>query len=95
MTSYMTQWPGWMRDASCAQIGAHADHDLWFPRSGELGGDPGWEAKRVCFRCPVRGECLDYAVINHLDYGIFGGVGGRRRTQMRAEMRAGTRRRAA
>lgn len=51
------------------------DPDLWFPIS-EVG--PGArqtaQAKAECARCPVRAECLGYALDNGLDYGIFGGL---------------------
>ncbi len=47
-------------------------------------------AKAVCESCPVRRECLDYALENSLRYGIWGGLDEderrleRRRRQRRA-----------
>jgi WhiB family redox-sensing transcriptional regulator len=32
------------------------------------------QAKRVCARCPVRGECLAYALRVHEEIGIWGGL---------------------
>jgi len=32
------------------------------------------DAKAVCARCPVVSECLDYAMANGLDAGVFGGL---------------------
>lgn len=32
------------------------------------------QAKQVCMRCPVRGECLDYAVSRPEKYGLYGGL---------------------
>ena len=32
------------------------------------------QAKQYCFQCPVRTECLAYALVNDLDLGIFGGL---------------------
>ena len=29
-------------------------------------------AKRICFKCPVRAECLDYS-LKHEPWGIWGG----------------------
>lgn len=50
------------------------DPELFFPIS-DMG--PGArqvaEAKAVCARCPVRTDCLDYAIDAGLDHGIFGG----------------------
>ena len=32
------------------------------------------KAKAVCQRCPVRGQCLDFALRNSIRYGIWGGL---------------------
>jgi WhiB family redox-sensing transcriptional regulator len=48
------------------------------------------KAKAVCESCPVRRECLDYALGNSVRYGIWGGLNEkeraleRRRRQRRA-----------
>lgn len=57
----------WRDSAVCRQV----DPELWFP---EKGGDGGVAAKRTCGVCPVRDECLDWAVTNWIHYGIWGGV---------------------
>ncbi len=31
-------------------------------------------AKAICRACVVRGECLDYALKNRIDYGVWGGL---------------------
>lgn len=51
------------------------DPELFFPVS-ELGpgASQAARAKAVCARCPVRAQCLEYAVDNGLDHGIFGGT---------------------
>ena len=36
-------------------------------------GETGREAKDVCAICPVRGECLQLALENKEQYGIWGG----------------------
>lgn len=46
------------------------DPDLWFP---EQGG--GAIAARVCAGCPVRSDCLMYAVDRREEFGIWGGAG--------------------
>jgi WhiB family redox-sensing transcriptional regulator len=33
-----------------------------------------WAAKSICARCPVRGECLDYALRIREPHGIWGGM---------------------
>ncbi|HLU54070.1 MAG TPA: WhiB family transcriptional regulator [Pseudonocardia sp.] len=67
----MPDFDDWRLAAACR------DHDpeLFFPLS-EVG--PGARqverAKAVCAGCPVRSECLDYALAAGLDHGIFGGM---------------------
>lgn len=72
----MTDW----RDrAACRD----EDPELFFPIS-ETG--PGAEqvrrAKAVCAQCPVRSECLEYAMDSGLDYGVFGGTTAYERRQL-------------
>ena len=61
----------WRQLAACRD----EDPELFFPVS-EMG--PGARqidhAKAVCAACPVRAHCLDYALDNALDHGIFGGT---------------------
>ncbi|TNC24637.1 WhiB family transcriptional regulator [Amycolatopsis alkalitolerans] len=61
----------WQERAACRD----EDPELFFPVS-EMG--PGARqvarAKAVCARCPVRAECLEYALDTGLDHGIFGGM---------------------
>ncbi len=68
MTNTMTDW---RERAACRD----ADPELFFPIS-EVG--PGARqvaaAKAVCARCPVRAQCLRYALDNGLDHGVFGGA---------------------
>lgn len=74
-----------MDDALCAQ----ADPDAWFP---EHGGGPATAARRICGRCPVRAECLDYALARREQYGIWGGLNiDERRRVARERERGGTR----
>jgi len=60
----------WRDQALCLYV----DPELFFPV-----GDKGpartqaEQAKRVCTECPVRVECLDWALQNGIDNGIWGG----------------------
>lgn len=61
----------WRAQAVCAQV----DPELFFP---EADRGPVFEAqvvaaKRVCAGCPVRAECLSFA-LGALSYGIAGGL---------------------
>lgn len=54
----------WQADANCRGT----DWQAFFPDDGA----PSDEAKRICQRCSVRAECLDYAVTEGIRWGIWG-----------------------
>lgn len=66
--------PNWSEDAACVGI-----HDAFFPEQGH----PATPALRVCRRCPVRAECLEVALANKEDDGIWGGTTPRQRRAIR------------
>jgi WhiB family transcriptional regulator, redox-sensing transcriptional regulator len=74
----------WMAHANCAGV----DPDLFFPERGESTT----EAKAICRACPVRTECLDYALSINERHGIWGGTSERQRRAIRNQW-TGTRRR--
>lgn len=76
--------PDWMLQGVCAQVGATADHDLWFPPLGYNGR----EAKKVCAGCPVRDECLEYALGGRETQGVWGGLSSRQRQTLARERTA-------
>lgn len=81
----------WMRHGACRGL-AHDDAArMFFPARGES-TEP---AKAVCARCPVRAECLEYALRNHEKFGIFGGKSERERRQIRQQRREQAQREAA
>jgi WhiB family redox-sensing transcriptional regulator len=74
-----------------------ADTDTaWMTRRNCRGADmfPGEgagvvRAKRICEDCPVKQRCLDYALANKIEYGVFGGTSEReRRRILKARRRA-------
>jgi WhiB family redox-sensing transcriptional regulator len=66
--------PEWMADGLCAQV----DPELFFPEKG--GSTRG--AKQVCLACPVRAECLAYALARGERFGIWGGASERERRRL-------------
>lgn len=70
----------WQDHAACA---GH-DTNIWFPQPGP---NAGTEARAICATCPVRVECLDYAIREHLTHGIFGGLSERQRRKVRRARR--------
>jgi WhiB family redox-sensing transcriptional regulator len=72
----------WRRSAVCG--GARAR--LFFGPDGEAAAErAGREsrARAICVSCPVRAECLDYALSQHMRYGIWGGRNGAERFRER------------
>lgn len=63
----------WIEMAACRG----EDHSRWFPGQGD--NITYRAAVEVCIGCPVRQDCLDYAVVNRVPCGIWGGLGERRR----------------
>ena len=61
----------WQNAALCAQ----EDPEAWFPEKGVRPR----KAKAICRRCPVRSECLEFAVSNGIAFGVWGGLSERER----------------
>jgi len=64
----------WMFHARCRGINPAE----FFPSDGT-----GVEtAQRVCAACPVRPECLEYALLNRIEHGVWGGASERERRRI-------------
>lgn len=61
----------WSTDARCRGL----DAGRFFAKAAKDAN----EAVKVCTRCPVRSECLDYAIDNELEFGVWGGLTERQR----------------
>jgi WhiB family redox-sensing transcriptional regulator len=64
----------WMLKAACRE---HQPTEF-FPSDG-VGVEV---AKRVCRDCPVRLECLEYALTERIDHGVWGGCSERERRRI-------------
>jgi WhiB family transcriptional regulator, redox-sensing transcriptional regulator len=70
----------WMAGARCRGT----NPDRYFPSDGV-----GVEAvQRICVDCPVRVECLEYALRHGIDQGVWGGASERQRRRIRRQRRA-------
>jgi WhiB family transcriptional regulator, redox-sensing transcriptional regulator len=67
LTSAPGEFHDWRDLAAC--VGT--DPEAFFPETSNANA----YARRVCFRCDVRGECLDWAIANGVWDGIWGGMG--------------------
>jgi WhiB family redox-sensing transcriptional regulator len=64
----------WMFHARCRGVSPAE----FFPSDGT-----GVEtAQRVCAECPVRAECLEYALLNRIEHGVWGGASERERRRI-------------
>jgi WhiB family redox-sensing transcriptional regulator len=68
--------PAWHDEAACRALGP----GTFFPGSDESLNI----AFAVCARCPVKVECLDYALGDPSLKGVWGGTSGRERVRLRA-----------
>lgn len=68
----------WMTEAKC-----NGNEDRrFFPEDGEQFP----EIVEFCSTCPVRRDCLEYAVSNRLDAGYWGGMSANQRVKLRRRM---------
>jgi len=59
----------WEQEAICCKLSPQ-ERETFFPPRGRPPKDPHW--KQICFNCPVRLECLNYAIVHDED-GNWGG----------------------
>lgn len=62
----------WMERAACAGL-ADSTNDPWFPPVGNAKAKTEM-ARRICGHCPVREECLNYAIEGRIEHGLWGGL---------------------
>ncbi|MFN2607698.1 MAG: WhiB family transcriptional regulator [Acidimicrobiales bacterium] len=65
----------WRAAAACRT----ADTSLFFPESDDEAGP----AKAICASCPVREDCLGFALANRQEQGVWGGLTEAERRRMR------------
>ena len=70
-------------DAACAET----DPEAWFPEKGDVDLR---RIKRICAGCQVRAECLEWALDNREQHGVWGGTTPRQRRRIRALRLAGS-----
>lgn len=71
----------WMMVGSCRE----QPPAFFFPSDG-VGVD---RARKICANCPVKQECLEYALENRIDHGVWGGTSERERRRILKRRRAG------
>ena len=64
----------WMAVGNCA----HQSPATFFPSDG-VGVEV---ARRICASCPVKEACLEHALANRIDHGVWGGASERERRRI-------------
>ena len=64
----------WMAEGNCAQ----EKPTVFFPSDG-VGVEV---ARRICATCPVKEPCLEYALQQRIDHGVWGGCSERERRRI-------------
>jgi len=64
----------WMVRGRCRDL----PPEIFFPSDG-VGVEV---ARRYCAECPVKGPCLEYALENHIEHGVWGGASERERRRI-------------
>lgn len=75
----ITEFPdpsGWISQAACAGM----DTELWFCDDS---GESYRYARAVCRNCPVRNDCLEWALDTRTGQGMWGGKSPRERERLR------------
>src|ERR1700757_5300268 len=75
----------WMAEGKCRELAP----SMFFPSDG-VGVEV---ARRVCADCPVKGPCLEYALYNRIEHGVWGGASERERRRIARQRRLAARRR--
>ncbi len=69
----------WMRRGACR----NHPPDRFFPSDG-VGVE---RAKEICAACPVAAQCLEYALEQRIDHGVWGGASERQRQRILRDRR--------
>jgi WhiB family redox-sensing transcriptional regulator len=69
----------WQELAACRPLGV----ELFYPPTDQ----DGEEAKAICFACPVRENCLEFALAAGERFGIWGGMTPQERRYLAARRR--------
>jgi WhiB family redox-sensing transcriptional regulator len=69
----------WMAEGNCREI----HPSVFFPSDG-VGVEV---ARQICATCPVKAPCLEYALRNRIDHGVWGGASERERRRILRQRR--------
>jgi WhiB family redox-sensing transcriptional regulator len=71
--------PDYWDEASCASV----DMELFFPERSSKDQPHISQVKMICMSCPIRTKCLQFALDENEQFGVWGGMTYRERLQLR------------
>lgn len=71
----------WREESACKGL----DPNMFFPGPNDTEDQE--EAHKVCSSCPVTEECMEYALANNIDHGIWGDMSERQRKKFRRNLK--------
>jgi len=71
-----------MSKGKCREV----DPETFFPSDG-VGV---LRARKICAQCPVSAQCLEYALANQIEHGVWGGCSERERRRLLRARRSGS-----
>lgn len=86
MTGFLFEPQPWRRDAACTVPSLNL---FFVPQHATDGQRRVALAKAICATCPVRQECLDYALITRERFGVWGGHTVKERNKLIRELGVG------
>lgn len=75
---------GWRQDAACRDL----ETNIFFPNTDADAGP----ARQICDVCPVREQCLEFAMATRQEDGVWGGLTEAERRRLRRRRREAQRR---
>ena len=69
----------WMSEGKCREV----DPEIFFPSDG-VGVI---KARKICAQCSVSAQCLEYALVNQVEHGVWGGTSERERRRLQRTRR--------
>lgn len=70
----------WMADANCRGL----DPGMFFPERGTATTEEMHAIRAVCGACTVTEQCLNWSLHYNEKYGVWGGLSGRQRRELKA-----------
>ena len=85
MSDFVFSRPDWQTQAACrGTMGVDGEPEFFITRGGDQAGMLD-RARKVCKKCEVREDCLEFAIRMNIEVGVWGGMSGNERDKVRAQ----------